>query len=69
MKKISLLGETGVKGRNWFWGCSCYCNGYIGANIAQLRKIKGMTQDDIARAVGISSQSVSKYQSEAGAKD
>ena len=34
----------------------------IGANIAKLRKAKGATQEDLARAVGISAQAVSKWE-------
>ena len=30
----------------------------IGANIAKMRKAKGATQDDLARAVGVSAQAV-----------
>lgn len=34
----------------------------IGANIAKMRKAKGATQDDLARAVGVSAQAVSKWE-------
>ncbi|MBQ9150852.1 MAG: helix-turn-helix transcriptional regulator [Clostridia bacterium] len=34
----------------------------IGANIAKLRKTKGVTQDDLARVVGVSAQAVSKWE-------
>lgn len=34
----------------------------IGANIAKFRKAKGATQDDLARAVGVSAQAVSKWE-------
>ena len=34
----------------------------IGANIAQLRKAKGVKQEDVAKAVGISAQAVSKWE-------
>lgn len=34
----------------------------IGANIGKMRKIKGVTQDDLARAVGVSAQAVSKWE-------
>jgi len=34
----------------------------IGANIAKLRKVKGAKQEDIAKAVGVSSQAVSKWE-------
>ena len=34
----------------------------IGANIAELRKAKGVKQEDVAKAVGVSSQAVSKWE-------
>ena len=36
----------------------------IGINIAQLRKNKGMTQEQLAEMLGVSSQSVSKWENE-----
>jgi len=35
---------------------------HIGANIAELRKAKGAKQEDVARAVGVSAQAVSKWE-------
>ena len=37
-------------------------NDVIGANIARLRKEKNMTQDQLANLMGISFQSVSKWE-------
>jgi len=34
----------------------------VGANIAALRKAKGVKQEDVARAVGVSAQAVSKWE-------
>ena len=34
----------------------------IGTNIAKMRKAKGATQEDLARAVGVSAQAVSKWE-------
>ena len=37
-------------------------NKNIGENIAELRKTKGAKQDDLATAVGVSAQAVSKWE-------
>ena len=34
----------------------------IGANIAKMRKTKGATQEELAKAVGVSAQAVSKWE-------
>ena len=36
----------------------------IGKNIAELRKNSGMTQEQLAETLGVSSQSVSKWENE-----
>lgn len=36
----------------------------IGKNIAELRKNSGMTQEQLAEILGVSSQSVSKWENE-----
>lgn len=44
-------------------------NGTLGANIAALRKSKGMTQEQLAAAVGVSTPAVSKWETEKSCPD
>ena len=44
-------------------------NETIGNRIAKFRKAKGMTQEDLANQLGVSSQAVSKWENDASCPD
>ena len=44
-------------------------NETIGSRIAKFRKAKGMTQEDLANQLGVSSQAVSKWENDASCPD
>ena len=41
----------------------------IGEKLAQLRKIKGFTQDEVAEKLGVTPQAVSKWENDASCPD
>ena len=44
-------------------------NESIGSRIAKYRKAKGMTQEELANQLGVSSQAVSKWENDASCPD